>query len=103
MLVLFAVIVVNVRGHHAFAHGVKTYFDALFDMRVAGVEAKPQIMQVRIGNEVLQRSRCAQLIGRISSAIVTPRAFAKIESCSSELKAASSLRGSALWRPCPIC
>src|SRR5580704_2168632 len=60
MFVPLAMIIVNVRGRHAFAHDIETHFHAFFDMRMAYVEAKTQIVQVCVVYEMLQRSGRAE-------------------------------------------
>src|SRR3984957_534702 len=60
MLVFLTVIIVNVCGGHALAHDIETHLYALVDMGVSCVETKAQVVQVGIGDEMLQRGGRAE-------------------------------------------
>ena len=65
MLVLFAVIVVYVRGDNPVAHDFKSRLDSGFHVRVADIEAELQIVKMRLLDEPLQRLRGPQFAQRV--------------------------------------
>ena len=65
MLVLFTVIIVDMRVSDAVAHQVIAFDGAAFDVRVTDVEAEAHIVQMRFLDELRERSRRAKFIGSI--------------------------------------
>src|ERR1700722_6360027 len=62
MLVLLAVIVVDVRGDQPIAHRVEGNLNGRVHVRVARVEAEPEVVQMRIHNEMLERRGSADFV-----------------------------------------
>ena len=65
MFVFVTVIVVNMRRDDALAHRIETGRHTLFDVRVTDVKAQLQIMQMRVCDEMMQRTWRTKLVGRI--------------------------------------
>src|SRR5580692_12253752 len=65
MFVFVTVIVVNMRRDDALAHRIETGRHTLFDVRVTDVEAQLQIMEMRVCDEMMQRTWRTKLVGRI--------------------------------------
>ena len=103
MFVVFAVVVVDMRGYYSFAH----------EFERAGMP--PSILAWPVSKQKRRSFRCVSLtkfwrvcgapssLGVFSSAMVTPRCLAKMARCSRELKAASINLGSADCRLLPRC